>query len=58
LAKNIVASRVEAWIETQVRWMYISAQRVASRVEAWIETPTAWEMILTPWCRLPRGGVD
>ena len=34
----MVASRVEAWIETSVPVGTLESQLVASRVEAWIET--------------------
>ena len=45
-----VASRAEAWIETQIRLLCILIFFVASRAEAWIETRA-------PYPHPDRGGV-
>ncbi len=55
--KYLVASHVEAWIETVYRPAGVRDKGVASHVEAWIETKYVVkddDFV----SRLPRGGVD
>ena len=54
----LVASRVEAWIETGKSTVKLVYDVVASRVEAWIETGTAGVPQVFVTRRLPCGGVD
>mgnify|MGYP007088137768 CR=1 FL=1 len=45
--RHKVASRAEAWIETEKGFPALAGQQVASRAEAWIETETLGEGVLS-----------
>src|SRR5438067_759949 len=55
---NEVASRTEAWIETDLEWRSRWLTLVASRTEAWIETWASLPPGRHRRRRLPHGGVD
>ena len=57
-ATGLVASRAEAWIETNEDDAKEAEGMVASRAEAWIETTSAVVALRPMPCRLPCGGVD